>query len=160
MNLGNFKQMDEWEDELDNINWKEMLSDIDQALMDNLAAELGFPSFERLEQASRLIVDQFYVTHLSDGRWAWWNPRLYAQEDPYFFADVYEVMNYIAYTLQLSKTQLDLLHDGLLRLTQTKQCKHCEFEFNPMAPFRREWDPRQEWGSFCSPECVTEYGND
>lgn len=150
--------MDEWEEELDNINWKDMLSDIDRALMDNLAAELGFPSFDLLEQASRLIVDQFYVTHLSDGRWAWWNPQLYAQEDPYYFANVHEVMNYIAYFLQLGKTELNLLHEGLLQLPQTQQCLNCEFEFNPAAPFRHEWDPQQEFHSFCSHECVNEYG--
>lgn len=150
-------QMEEWEEELDRINWKRVLEDIDRALMDNLAAELGFPSFDRLEQASVRVVDDFYVTHLSDGRWVWWSPTAYAKEDPRYFSDMHEIMQYISGILNLDddkKTQLAL---GLSQIPQMKRCRSCEHEFNPVDPARTHWDSEREQLDFCSAECAAEY---
>ncbi|MBA4493006.1 hypothetical protein ACFO25_08035 [Paenactinomyces guangxiensis] len=150
------KEMEDWEKELDNIDWKTVLDDIDRALADNLAAELGFPSFERLEQASELVVDQYYVTHLSDGRWAWWNPQNYAHEDPAYFSDKQEITAFIADFLQLDEKKMVQLQDGLNQVIQTKRCRCCEHEFNPADPVRRDWDAGQEQSQFCSAECAME----
>lgn len=156
MNLKSMNQMEDWETELDNIDWKAMLEDIDRALIDNLAAELGFPSYERLEQASELVVDEFYITHLSDGRWAWWNPSTYANEDPKYFTDKQEVMAYIADFLELDEKNMDQLQAGLGQVTQTRRCQCCEYEFNPADPARYDWDADQEQSEFCSAECAME----
>lgn len=156
MNLHHLNQMEDWESELDNIDWKKMLEDIDRALADNLAAELGFPSFEKLEQASELVVDAYYITHLSDGRWVWWNPERYAKEDPKYFADKEEAMAYIADFLGLSEEQKVQLEKGMGQVTQTKRCRCCEHEFNPVDPARSDWDADQEQIEFCSAECAME----
>jgi hypothetical protein len=156
MKRNRLSQMEEWERELDHIDWKAVLEEIDQALMDNLAAELGFPSFEKLEQASERVVGDFYVAHLSDGRWVWWNPKLYAKEDPKYFSDRQEISLFIAQYLKLDEEKFARLQEGLKQVVQTRRCKWCEYEFNPMDPARAEWDAGYEQAAFCSPECAME----
>jgi hypothetical protein len=150
-------QMEDWEREMDNIDWKTMLKDINRALMDNLAAELGFPSYDKLEQASERVVDDFYIVHLSDGRWVWWNPTTYAKEDPLYFSSKREIMDFIADFLDLDEGQMGQLQAGLNQVIQMKRCRCCEHEFNPADPARREWDAEQEQSAFCSPACAMEY---
>jgi hypothetical protein len=157
LNLHALDQMEDWEKELDNIDWKTMLADIDRALMDNLAAELGFPSYQRLEQASERVVEDFYVAHLSDGRWVWWNPTTYAKEDPLYFENKQQIMEFIAKILKLEKKHLKRLEQGLDQVVQTKRCRCCEHEYNPFDPSRIDWDAEQEQAEFCSPECAMEY---
>jgi len=157
VNINRLGQMENWENELDNIDWKSVLAEIDQALMDNLAAELGFPSYERLEQASELVVEDFHITHLSDGRWVWWSPTRYAKEDPVYLASKGETKAYIGQLLRLDQEQMKQLETGLNQVVQTKRCRSCEHEFNPVDPTRAEWDQGQEQAEFCSPECAMEY---
>jgi hypothetical protein len=156
VSINPLNQMEDWEKEMDNIDWKSILKDIDRALMDNLAAELGFPSFEKLEHASERVVDDYYIAHLSDGRWVWWNPVTYAKEDPLYFADKREIMAFIAKFLNLPKDRLGQLKAGLDQVIQTRRCSCCEHEFNPADPERYKWDERREQNQFCSPECAME----
>lgn len=149
-------QMENWENEVDNINWKTMLHEIDEALCDNLAAELGFPSFERLEQASELVVGNYYICHLSDNRWVWWNPRTYATEDPRFFSNQKEAVEYISTFLGLSSNKIPQLEEGLGQVSQMKCCTYCKHEFNPQDPARFDWDADSDQLHFCSAECAME----
>lgn len=149
-------QMEDWEKELDSIDWKLMLDDIHKALIDNLAAELGFPSYDRLEQASERVFKDFYVVHLSDGRWAWWNPTTYAKEDPLFFESKAEIVKYIAGVLNLKRKDWKRLEAGLDQLVQTRKCRCCHYEFNPLDPSRMSWDVDGEQTEFCSAECAME----
>ncbi|WP_124727954.1 hypothetical protein [Staphylospora marina] len=151
-----WKQMEDWEEELDQINWKQMLEEIDRALMDNLAAELGFPSFERLEEASLAVKDDFHVTHLSDGRWVWWSPTAYAKEDPLYFSDKPSIVRYISEMLGLDEGKRAHLERGLSQLPQMSRCDCCEHEFNPRDPERMHWDSRGEQRRFCSAQCAAE----
>lgn len=152
----NYSQMEQWEHDVDNINWKAMLHEIDEALADNLAAELGFPSFERLEQASELVAGEYYISHLSDGRWVWWNVRTYAKEDPILFQTKTEIMNYIAQFLNLDASKLGQLEEGISQVVQTKRCVYCEHEFNPKDPTRFDWDLDQDQMEYCSADCAME----
>ncbi|UWE02931.1 hypothetical protein [Laceyella sacchari] len=156
----NFKELDQmvgWEQEVDNIDWKSMLEDIDRALMDNLAAELGFRTYEQLEHASERIVQDYYIVYLSDGRYAWWNPLKYATEDPLYFADKEEIEQYITGLLRLDNEQRAQLRSGLARIPQMHRCIVCEYEFNPKDPERRKWDSSEERNEFCSAECAMEH---
>ncbi|MFC7441379.1 hypothetical protein [Laceyella putida] len=156
----NFKELDQmvgWEQDLDNIDWKSMLKDIDRALMDNLAAELGFRTYEQLEQASERIVQDYYIVYLSDGRYVWWNPVRYAKEDPLYFANKEEVEQYIASLLKLDNEKRAQLQVGLARIPRMKRCAVCEYEFNPTDPARSKWDSKEEQHEFCSAECAMEH---
>jgi hypothetical protein len=148
--------MENWEKELDQFDWKKVLKEVDQALIENLAAELGFPSFEKLEQASELVVGDYYICHLSDGRWVWWNPTTYATEDPIYFRNKKEAMKYIADFLKLDDEKKAQLKKGLDRVVQTKRCRYCEHEFHPKDPGRSKWDRTGRQTEFCSPECAAE----
>lgn len=156
MNPYQIDETGDLEDEVDGIEWKNMQADIDHALMDNLAAELGFPTFDRLVRASRLIADGFYLTHFSDDRWAWWNPLRYAQEDPFYFDDHDKLTTYITELLQLNEEQVVTLHTEYTRMIQTKRCACCDYEFNPEDPTRNNWDEKREHLHLCSSECFTE----
>lgn len=150
-------QMEDWEKELDNIDWKTMLDDIHKALIDNLAAELGFPSYDRLEHASERVFKDFYVVHLSDGRWAWWNPTTYAKEDPLFFENKADIIKYIAGILNLERKDWKRLEAGLAQVVQTRKCRCCKYEYNPLDPSRMSWDVDQDQAEFCSADCAMEY---
>jgi hypothetical protein len=152
----NLNKMDNWENQVDNINWESMLEEIDQALVDNLAAELGFPSYDHLEQASELVVDDYYICHLSDGRWVWWNPYEYATKDPEYFADKKEIMYFIADFLQLDEDKMQQLQEGLDQVVQTKRCVHCDFEFDPSDQNRQNWVKDESHEAYCSLQCVQE----
>lgn len=147
-------KMEKWESDVDNIDWREMRSEVDRALMENLAAELGFPDFDHLEQASELVVEEYYVTHLSDDRWVWWNPQRYANEDPIYFADGESIKKYIVDFLGLGEQQEAQLEEGLNDVVQTRSCRHCEHEFNPLE--LQEIHPEAENSPYCSPECAME----
>lgn len=156
----NFKELDQmvgWEQEVDNIDWKSMLGEIDRALMDNLAAELGFRTYEQLEQASERIVQDYYIVYLSDGQYVWWNPRTYAKDDPIRFASKQEIEQYVTNLLHLNEEQQAQLKEGISHIPQMKRCIVCEYEFNPFDPTRRKWDIEEEQNDFCSAECVMEY---
>lgn len=155
--INQLDRMEKWEKELDNIDWKSVLAEIDQALMDNLAAEIGFSSYERLEQASILVVEDFHVTHLSDGRWVWWSPSRYAKEDPIFFKNKEEIKRFIIQLLQLNQQQIKQLETGLNEVVQNKRCRSCEHEFNPSDVDVSEWHMEQDQDEFCSPECAMEF---
>lgn len=146
--------MDHFEEEVDNINWQEISKEIDRALINNLAAEIGFPSYAKLEQASELVVDDYYICHRSDGKWVWWNPTTYVKEDPKFFDNKEEAMEYIVKFLQLDEKGKQQLKSGFDQVQQTRKCLYCEHELNPLDPSRAEWDRENELQDFCSPECA------
>jgi hypothetical protein len=146
--------MDKLEAEVDNIDWQKMRSQIDRALMENLAAEVGFPDYDHLEQASELVVDHFYVTHLSDGRWVWWNPIKYATEDPKYFEDEKSLQDFIIELLDLNKQQQAQLKEGLQQAVKMKRCKYCEHEFDPVR--LAEEQPEAKDSPYCSTECAME----
>ncbi|MBS7530006.1 hypothetical protein IC619_005780 [Hazenella sp. IB182353] len=147
----------EWEQKMDNINWKEMLEDVEAALMDNLAAEIGFPTYDRLLQSSELISGRYHLTYLSDGRFAWWNPDTYATgEDPCFFSNKEEMVAYIASVIQLNQEQQEKLRFNLQSFQQMKRCETCDHEYNPKDPIRYEWDGDKDNQAYCSFECAVE----
>lgn len=143
--------MEDWEQEVDSINWKTMLAEIDQALLDNLAAEIGFRSFENLENASGLVANDNYICHLSDGRWAYWNPQTYSTEDPKFFVDKDSAILYIAQTFALDEEKVDQLRTGFNRVHPSFHCLECNYEFQPQRE-PAEWDITK----YCSAECAME----
>ncbi|SDY30706.1 hypothetical protein [Thermoactinomyces sp. DSM 45892] len=145
--------MAQWEHDVDNIHWKSILHEIDEALADNLAAEIGFSSFERLEHASELVAGEYHICHLSDGRWAWWNVEMYVTEDPLFFQSKIELIQYIQQFLQLDSKQLKRLDEGLGQAFQMKRCLYCEYEYDPQDA--DHWDPEQEQPAYCSATCAT-----
>ncbi|WP_044642268.1 hypothetical protein [Risungbinella massiliensis] len=147
-------EMDSWEEEVDNINWRNISEEIDQALIDHLAAEVGFPSYDKLEQASELVVDDYYICHRSDGMWIWWNPQTYASEDPKYFNSQSEAMHFVADFLDLNEEKRQHLKVGFDQVNQTKQCNYCDHEFNPHDPSRHEWDREAGKLAYCSPECA------
>lgn len=153
VNLNSMMKMENWEAKMDQVNLKQMLDEIDRALVENLAAELGFPSFERLETSSECIFDEYYVTYLSDGRWVWWNPQKYKVEDPLYFKSVEEITLYIRDFLGLDDHQLFQLRKGLDEVTQMKKCLYCEHEFSPAMDESQDEIIVHE-KKYCSPECA------
>ncbi|SHE78167.1 hypothetical protein SAMN05444392_103122 [Seinonella peptonophila] len=154
MNLHSMNKMEKWEAAVDNIDWRLMRDEVDRALIENLAAELGFPDFDRLERASELVVDDFYITHLSDGRWAWWNPRRYANEDPTYFGDDQSLKEFIIQFLQLDQVGSKQLEEGLSKVVQMNRCKFCEHEYDPIELQERQ--PDINHSDYCSTECAME----
>ncbi len=146
--------MEEWEQEVDSINWKSMLKEIDEALLDNLAVEIGFRTFAQLEEVSELVVDDYYICHLSDGRWVWWNPKEYTTKDPKFFSNVEEAKQFISDFLQLDQEKLRQLEEGLAQVRQTKKCHYCEYEFDQEDQKQKNFQLAQQ--GFCSEECAVE----
>lgn len=144
--------MEDWEKEVDSINWKSMLEEIDEALLDNLAVEIGFRTYEQLEEVSELVVDDYYICHLSDGRWVWWNPNEYATKDPEYFHSLEEIKQFIADFLQLDPEKMKQLEEGLAQVRQTKKCLYCEYEYDPEAIEHSG----QALQGFCSTECAVE----
>jgi len=147
-------KMEKWEAKVDKANLKEMLAEIDRALMENLAAEIGFPSFEKLESASECIVEDFHVTHLSDGRWVWWSPQKYISEDPVYFESKDEIVSYICDFLKLDEQQREQLIQGLDKLPQMRKCTYCEHEFDPNKIDYGEVEDDQK--QYCSTDCAME----
>jgi hypothetical protein len=149
-------KMDNWEEKMDQVDLKEMLGEIDRALLANLAAELGFPSFQRLKQSSEIIIHDFHVTFLSDGRWVWWHPQRYASEDPIFFAGREQIVQYIGKFLKLDDDQTYQLRKGLASIPQTSKCLYCEHEFLPATVERTDEDDEWELDleNYCSRECA------
>lgn len=147
-------KMENWEAKMDNMNLKQMLDEIDRALIENLAAELGFSSFERLENSSECIFNDYYVTYLSDGRWVWWNPQKYKDEDPIYFEDQESITQYIREFLKLDDQQLLQLRKGLDEIPQMKKCLYCEHEFAPTKVELLSDDINTHEHKYCSPECA------
>lgn len=145
-------KLEEWEQEVDNINWKTMLAEVDQALLDNLAAEIGFRSYEHLEHASGLVAQDYYICHLSDGRWAFWNPHTYTREDPNFFDNISDVVTHIAGLFSLEGEKIEQLRQGLSQVQQSIHCQYCNYEFHPSSVASAEWDNNK----YCSAECAME----
>jgi hypothetical protein len=143
--------VEDWEQEVDSINWKTMLAEIDQALLDNLAAEIGFRSYENLENASGLVAEDYHICHLSDNRWAYWNPHTYTREDPLFFDDKDKVIDHIAAMFALEKEKVEQLRMGLEQVHQANHCQYCNYEFLPESG-NTEWDTNK----YCSAECAME----
>jgi hypothetical protein len=146
--------VEEWEQEVDSINWKTMLSEIDQALLDNLAAEIGFQSFENLELASGLVAEDYHICHLSDGRFAYWNPHTYTREDPKFFEDKVLAVGFIATMFSLDEEKVDQLRLGLDKIHQSHHCLFCKYEFNPPMTGSVEWDINKYCSAVCAMESV------
>jgi ribosomal protein L37AE/L43A len=143
--------VEDWEREVDSINWKTMLAEIDQALLDNLAAEIGFRSYENLENASGLVAEDYHICHLSDNRWAYWNPHTYTREDPLFFEDRDAVIEHIAEMFGLVDEKLEQLKLGMDQVHQSHQCEYCKYEFLPSTT-TGDWDTNK----YCSAECAME----
>ncbi|MCH5583643.1 hypothetical protein MK805_01485 [Shimazuella sp. AN120528] len=143
--------MEDWEQRVDGINWKTMLAEIDQALLDNLAAEIGFRSYEGLENASGFVAEDYHICHLSDDRWAFWNPHTYTREDPLFFDDKDTVINHIAAMFSLEGEKVEQLRKGLEQVRQAHNCQYCNYEFLPESG-TMEWDTSK----YCSAECAME----
>ncbi|RAL25758.1 hypothetical protein [Thermoflavimicrobium daqui] len=153
----NLNKMEDWEKEVENINWKSMLQDIDEALLDNLAVEIGFRTYEQLEDASEIVVDDYYICHLSDGRWVWWNPKEYAIKDPEYFHSKDEIKAYIADFLQLDQDRIMQLKEGLDQVRQSRKCLFCEYEFDLNDEKRKSWlEKFVDHYQFCSEECAHE----
>lgn len=149
-------KMENWETKMDKVSIKQMLEEINQALIENLAAELGFPSFEKLENSSECIYDEYYVTYLSDGRWVWWNPQTYKSEDPIYFNDKEEITKYISDFLGLDKQQNYQLRQGLNEIVQMRKCLYCEHEFDPTKVSYSDSDTDLHQKRYCSTECAME----
>lgn len=149
-------KMENWETKMDKVSIKQMLEEINQALIENLAAELGFPSFEKLENSSECIYDEYYVTYLSDGRWVWWNPQTYKSEDPIYFEDKEEITKYISDFLGLDKQQNFQLRQGLSEIVQMRKCLYCEHEFDPTKVSYSDGDTEHHQKRYCSTECAME----
>lgn len=147
-------KMEKWESKMDKTNLKDMLDEIDRALMENLAAEIGFPTFEKLEDASECIVDEFYVTHLSNGQWVWWNPQRYKSEDPVYFDSREAIIAFISNFLKLDEKQQLQLKKGLQELPQMQKCLYCEHEFDPTQIDYADLDLHPK--KYCSTDCVME----
>lgn len=143
--------MEDWEQQVDKINWKTMLAEIDQALLDNLAAEVGFRSYESLENASGFVAEDYHICHLSDGRWAYWNPHTYTREDPLFFDEKDTVIAHIASMFGLEDEKVEQLTQGLDQVHQAHNCQYCKYEFLPESG-TMEWDTNK----YCSAECAME----
>lgn len=149
-------KMEKWETKMDNMDLKEMLDEIDRALMENLAAEIGFPSYKKLENSSECIFDEYHITYLSDGRWVWWNPQKYKSEDPVYFDDKEAIIGFISNFLQLDDQQVYQLKKGLSEVPQMRKCFYCEHEFDPtqIDYLNGEVDDHQK--RYCSTECAME----
>lgn len=152
--------MDDWESTLDNIDWKEVLQEIDSALLDNLAAELGFRSYEWLKRASVMLTPDYYLIQLSDGRWGLWSPTHYKHQDPIFVNSREEMFALIQDGFQLPNEEaVQYVQEKLDAVRQMDRCIQCGFEFDPDDPMRAEWGMENRVESperFCSPECAME----
>lgn len=147
-------KMEKWESKMDNMDLKEMLDEIDHALMENLAAEIGFPTFEKLESASECIIDEYYVTYLSDGRWVWWNPQRYKSEDPIYFENREAIIAFITDFLKLDDQQVYQLRKGLSEVPKMRRCLYCEHEFDPEKVDYQNGEVDDHQKRYCSTECA------
>ena len=76
---------EDWESALDKFDWNDVLAEVDGELLEHLASELSFRTYQALKESSCPLGDGYHLTHLADGRWAFWNEQNYAQEDVRFF---------------------------------------------------------------------------
>lgn len=153
----------DWESALDQINWNEVLQEVDEELLENLAAELKFPQYEKLKQSAYSLGDGFFLIHLADGRWAFWNEATYVQEDVRYFETGQHFIHYVIEAYSFDGEQLQSLLQVVEQARQMKQCSYCHFQFDPEDPARKELgiqgiylDEETKDVEFCSPQCAVE----
>ncbi|GGE14578.1 hypothetical protein GCM10011571_15030 [Marinithermofilum abyssi] len=152
----------DWEAALDSIEWDEVLEEVGEQLKTNLAAELRFRTYEELERASQFLGAGYYLTHLSDGTWAFWNEKNYVEEDVQRFQDPKAFIQYVIEQFQFNREQVESLIESMREARQMKRCIQCGFDFDPQDPVREELGIdgiyAEEGASeeFCSPQCAIE----
>ncbi|MDR6225059.1 hypothetical protein [Desmospora profundinema] len=154
---------DDWESALDKIDWNDVLRDVDKKLLENLAAELRFKSYNVLEHASQPLGDGYYITHLSEGTWAFWNNSRYVEEDVQFFDTSQQFLHFALERFSIQGEEVESLVELLAQARQMKQCFHCGFHFDPEDPARKELgidgiylDEEEQHAECCSPQCAVE----
>ncbi|PTM59496.1 hypothetical protein [Desmospora activa] len=156
-------QNEDWESALDKIDWNDVLQDVDKQLLENLAAELRFKSYESLELASQPLGDGYYITYLSEGTWAFWNNARYVEEDVQFFETSQQFLHFALERFKIQGEEVESLINLLSETRQMKQCAYCECEFDPEDPARKELgidgiylDEEEQERECCSPQCAVE----
>ncbi|SFS82343.1 hypothetical protein [Marininema halotolerans] len=154
---------DEWEDALDQIDWSTLLNEVDHELMENLALELRFRTYEALKQSSLVLGEGYYLTHLSDGSFAFWHEERYVQEDVTFFETGQLFIHHAIEHFHLEGENLESLVYMMGESRPLKVCTFCEFQFHPDDPARRELGMEEivdeQEGTiteYCSPQCSIE----
>jgi hypothetical protein len=154
---------DDWESAMDKIDWNHVLQDVDQKLLENLAAELRFKNYSVLEHASQPLGDGFYITHLSDGTWAFWNNLRYVEEDVRFFETSQQFLHFALEHFSIQGEAVESLVQLLTEARQMKACAHCGCQFDPEDPARQELgidgiylDEEKQQEECCSPQCAVE----
>ncbi|SDW15232.1 hypothetical protein SAMN05444487_101399 [Marininema mesophilum] len=152
---------DEWEDALDQIDWSSVLNDVDHELLENLAMELRFCTYEALKQSSMILGEGYYLTHLSDGTLAFWHEERYVQEDVTFFETGQHFIHHAIEHFHLEGENLEVLVQMISESRPLKVCSHCQFQFNSDEPARQELGMEsiidEEGGKvieYCSPQCA------
>ncbi|MFC4076747.1 hypothetical protein [Salinithrix halophila] len=154
---------DDWEEALDEIDWNQILKEVDGELLENLALELRFSTYEALKQSSLSLGEGYYLTHLSDGRLAFWHEKRYVEEDVRFFETGQLFLHYAMETFQLQGESIDELARMIGESYPLKTCSYCGMHFDPNDPARQELGIEgifaEEDGSgeeFCAPQCAVE----
>ncbi|PTX64851.1 hypothetical protein C8P63_10169 [Melghirimyces profundicolus] len=155
--------MEDWESALDDIDWNDVLEEVDGELLENLARELRFGTYEALRKSSRPLGDGFQITRLSDGNWAFWNEQTYVQEDIRYFDTVQHFLHFALEQFNLGEEEVRELIQLLDQTPRLKRCAVCDLHFNPEDEARRELgiegiylDEENQEGECCSPQCAVE----
>ncbi|OYD07657.1 hypothetical protein [Paludifilum halophilum] len=154
---------DDWESALDEIDWSEILEEVDGELLENLATELKFPAYEQLKQAAESLGEGYFLIHLADGRWAFWNEGNYVQEDVRYFETGQHFFHFVVEEFNFDEEQLQALLQIVEAAPQMKECSYCGFHFDPEDSARKELgiegiylDEERKEVEFCSPQCAVE----
>ena len=94
-----------------------MLEEVDGELLEHLASELSFRTYQALKkETSCPLGDGYHLTHLADGRWAFWNEQNYVKEDVRFFETAQHFLHVAVEEFKLEQPQVK---DLLERLEKT-----------------------------------------
>ncbi|SMO50477.1 hypothetical protein [Melghirimyces algeriensis] len=157
------EKFEEWEDALDKIDWSDVLDEVDGQLLENLANELRFRTYEALKVSSLHLGDGYHITHLANGKWAFWNEQNYVREDIRFFDTEQHFLHFALQLFRLNETKAKELVQLLQKTPQLKICVVCNHHFNPNDPARKDLgiegiyvDEEKSEGECCSPQCAVE----
>ncbi len=154
---------EDWEDALDKFDWNDVLEEVDGELLEHLASELSFRTYQALKESSCPLGDGYHLTHLADGRWAFWNEQNYVKEDVRFFETAQHFLHVAVEEFKLEQPQVKDLLERLEKTPHLKLCAVCGHHFNPDDSARRELgiegiflDEENREGECCSPQCAVE----
>lgn len=155
--------MEDWEAALDKFDWNDVLEEVDEELLEHLAGELSFRTYQALNEASCSLGDGYHITQLADGKWAFWNGQNYVQEDVRFFETPQHFLHFALEEFKLGQSQVRDLLERLEQTPRLKVCAVCGYHFNPDDSARRELgiegiflDEENQEGECCSPQCAVE----